>query len=45
MKVKASDVGSAPVLTYVNDYGARLPLVFKCSGSACTVDEQKSRKS
>lgn len=45
INVKASDLGNTPVLTYVNDYGARLPLIFNCSGSTCTVDEQKSRKS
>ncbi|EHJ4391829.1 hypothetical protein ABC356_002662 [Salmonella enterica] len=27
MKVKADNVISAPVLTYVNEYGAPLPLV------------------
>lgn len=43
--VKAGELGNSPVLTYVNDYGARLPLIFNCSGSICTVDEQKSRKS
>ncbi|ECG8591286.1 fimbrial chaperone StfD [Salmonella enterica subsp. salamae] len=45
MKVKAGDLGHAPVLTYVNDFGARLPMIFNCSGNTCTVDEQKSRKS
>ncbi|MDE9620687.1 fimbrial chaperone StfD [Citrobacter portucalensis] len=45
MKVKAGDLGHAPVLTYVNDYGARLPMIFNCSATTCTVDEQKSRKS
>lgn len=43
MNVKAGDLGSAPVLTYVNDYGARLPLVFNCSGSQCSVNEEQSR--
>lgn len=45
LNVRAADLGATPVLTYVNDYGARLPLVFNCRGVACTVDEQKSRKS
>lgn len=45
MNIKANSLGASPVLTYVNDYGARLPLIFNCSGSTCTVDEQKSRKS
>ncbi|RZN39511.1 fimbrial protein [Escherichia sp. E2593] len=35
---------STPVLTYVNDYGARMPLFFRCSGSACLVDEELSSK-
>ncbi len=43
--VKASGLGSTPVLTYVNDYGARLPLIFNCSGETCAVNEEKSRKS
>ncbi|MGX9738683.1 fimbria/pilus periplasmic chaperone [Pseudocitrobacter corydidari] len=33
-----------PVLTYVNDYGARMPLYFHCAGNACQVDEEQSRK-
>ncbi|POT27092.1 fimbrial protein [Citrobacter freundii] len=45
MSVNAADLGSAPVLTYVNDYGARLPLIFDCSAGKCTVNEEKSRKS
>lgn len=45
MSVNAADLGSAPVLTYVNDYGARLPLIFDCSAGKCTVNEDKSRKS
>lgn len=35
---------SVPVLTYVNDYGARMPLFFKCNGNSCQVDEEQSRK-
>ena len=45
MKPTAADLGAMPVLTYVNDYGARLPLVFDCRAGKCTVDEEKSRKS
>lgn len=45
MPVNAADLGSAPVLTYVNDYGARLSLIFDCSAGKCTVNEEKSRKS
>lgn len=44
MTVKASDLGSSPVLTYIDDYGARLPLVFDCSANQCSVNEEKSRK-
>lgn len=35
---------SAPVLTYINDYGARLPLIFHCEGNTCKVDEDQSSK-
>lgn len=35
---------SAPVLTYINDYGARLPLIFRCEGDTCKVDEDQSSK-
>ncbi|EPC0819992.1 fimbria/pilus periplasmic chaperone [Escherichia albertii] len=35
---------SVPVLTFVNDYGARMPLFFKCNGNSCQVDEEQSRK-
>ncbi|MBK5603752.1 fimbrial protein, partial [Salmonella enterica subsp. enterica serovar Typhi] len=41
----ASELGRSPVLTYVNDYGARLPLIFNCTDNSCAVDEAKSRKS
>lgn len=41
----ASELGHSPVLTYVNDYGARLPLIFNCTDNSCAVDEAKSRKS
>lgn len=45
MAVNASELGGVPVLTYVNDYGARLPLVFDCNAGKCAVNEEKSRKS
>lgn len=45
MKPGAADLGTTPVLTYVNDYGARLVLVFDCAAGKCTVNEEKSRKS
>ncbi|EHK6580887.1 fimbria/pilus periplasmic chaperone [Escherichia albertii] len=41
LKVK---MDSVPVLTYVNDYGARLPLFFHCAGDTCSVDDAQSRK-
>jgi P pilus assembly protein, chaperone PapD len=44
MAVKVSELGNTPVLTYVNDYGARLPLIFDCNGNACVVNKEKSRK-
>lgn len=41
LKVK---MDSVPVLTFINDYGARMPLLFSCSGNTCKVDEALSRK-
>ncbi|EEE2001343.1 TPA: fimbria/pilus periplasmic chaperone [Salmonella enterica] len=41
--VSATALGATPVLSYVNDYGGILPLVFDCSGTACTVNEAQSR--
>ena len=40
LNVSASAVGSRPVLTYVNDYGGRLQLIFGCEGSQCKVVSQ-----
>ena len=37
-------MASAPVLTYINDYGARMPLIFRCEGNTCKVDEDQSSK-
>ncbi|STJ19806.1 periplasmic pilus exported chaperone [Escherichia coli] len=34
-------MASAPVLTYINDYGARMPLIFRCEGNTCKVDEDQ----
>ncbi len=34
--VSASALGSTPVLTYINDYGGRPQLKFKCSGNQCS---------
>ncbi|MCW7645964.1 fimbria/pilus periplasmic chaperone [Serratia bockelmannii] len=35
LKVSASALGSAPVLTYVNDYGGRPQLTFSCNAASC----------
>lgn len=37
-------LGSAPVLTYINDYGGRPQLTFGCSGNTCQVVPDKSKK-
>lgn len=44
MHVKAVDLGPHPVLVYVDDYGGRMPLHFKCNGTTCNVDQEKSSK-
>ncbi|CAI1948935.1 Chaperone protein papD precursor [Serratia fonticola] len=36
-KTSASTLGNTPVLTYINDYGARPKVQFNCSGSSCQV--------
>ncbi|KTL61039.1 molecular chaperone [Photorhabdus laumondii subsp. laumondii] len=38
----AGALGSAPVLTYVNDYGGRPQLIFSCSGNHCQVAQRSS---
>jgi chaperone protein PapD len=43
LSVSAASVGSAPVLTYINDYGGRPQLTFSCSGSSCKVVPEKSK--
>lgn len=40
--VSASELGSQPVLTFINDFGGRPQLVFGCSGSACSVSSVKA---
>lgn len=35
LPVAASALGNSPVLTYVNDYGGRPQLTFRCNGTAC----------
>ncbi len=37
-------MASAPVLTYINDYGARMPLIFRCEGNTCKVDEDQKQQ-
>jgi len=41
LAVSAASVGGGPVLTYVNDYGGRSKLSFRCSGSTCMVVPEK----
>ncbi len=41
LTASAASVGNSPVLTYVNDYGGRPQLSFSCSGSACSVVQDK----
>lgn len=36
--VSASEIGNAPVVTYINDFGGRPKLAFSCSSNACKVD-------
>lgn len=40
MSGSAAAMGSTPVLTYINDYGGRPTLTFRCQGSACQVASQ-----
>ncbi|WIF62916.1 fimbria/pilus periplasmic chaperone [Enterobacter cloacae] len=44
LKVSASMLGEAPVLTYVNDYGGRPTLTFSCSGTDCQVVPETGKK-
>ncbi|OAT31260.1 periplasmic fimbrial chaperone [Buttiauxella brennerae ATCC 51605] len=37
----AANLGSTPVITYINDYGGRPTLHFACSGSECKVTANK----
>lgn len=41
--ISAAALGASPVLTYINDYGGRPQLSFKCSGSTCQVVPEKSK--
>ncbi|TBL69131.1 fimbria/pilus periplasmic chaperone [Hafnia alvei] len=40
--VSAASLGSAPTLTYINDYGGRPSLTFSCSGVECKVTSVKA---
>ncbi|MBP6123807.1 MULTISPECIES: fimbria/pilus periplasmic chaperone [Providencia] len=37
LKGNTNTLGSSPVLTYINDYGGRPKLTFRCNGVNCTV--------
>ncbi|HEM8865913.1 TPA: fimbria/pilus periplasmic chaperone [Providencia stuartii] len=39
--VSSAQLGSSPVLTYINDYGGRLKLHFKCQSNQCVVVPEK----
>ncbi|WP_076944211.1 fimbria/pilus periplasmic chaperone [Serratia oryzae] len=39
--VSASSLGNTPVLTYVNDYGGRPLLTFRCGGTDCQLVAEK----
>lgn len=38
LSVDAKDLGQAPVLTYINDFGGRPQLQFECTSNTCTVN-------
>lgn len=41
LNVAASKLGNAPVLTYINDWGGRPQLTFRCQGSTCQIEPGK----
>ncbi|WP_299999183.1 fimbria/pilus periplasmic chaperone [uncultured Cedecea sp.] len=41
LNLPVSKLGNAPVLTYINDYGGRLKLPFKCQSDQCVVVPSK----
>jgi len=41
LSVNASELGNSPVLTYINDYGGRPRLSFKCNGNSCKTDTKQ----
>lgn len=42
LKINGTQVGNAPVITYVNDYGARPKLQFTCQGATCRARSVKN---
>lgn len=38
--VGESQIGNAPVLTYINDFGGRPRIIFKCNGTQCQVSDR-----
>ncbi|MGL5385886.1 MAG: fimbria/pilus periplasmic chaperone [Enterobacterales bacterium] len=41
LSASASVLGNAPVLTYVNDFGGRPELIFRCTGDSCQAEPGK----
>jgi chaperone protein PapD len=41
LKLSVAQVGNAPVLAYINDYGGRPKLKFTCQGQQCAAEEVK----
>ncbi|MEM6160433.1 fimbria/pilus periplasmic chaperone [Erwinia sp. P6884] len=41
LSASADNIGSAPALTFINDYGGRPTLTFHCAGANCRVAEYK----
>ncbi|WP_277850165.1 fimbria/pilus periplasmic chaperone [Moellerella wisconsensis] len=39
--VSSAELGNSPILTYINDYGGRLNLYFKCVANQCVVAPDK----
>lgn len=44
INVNASELGHSPVLTYINDFGGRPELQFKCNGNVCTASPVKKEE-
>ena len=43
LNVSASVLGNTPILSYVNDFGGRPTLTFRCAGNSCQVDASKRK--